>query len=306
MTNALTLFGEILPQGGLAALKHEDLIFDSSAPEVLARLGVDSKQKLLSAYLALQIFENPHIAKDVLVCGMKDGHINKDDLITLYSAQSPEKRALRPLITLENIWEICCHARVSEKDEPLITKETIIELANRYVEVNASDVEMFMMQWFYRGDENPLSEDFLVHWYKESGHLHSPCGGKCASLVAIRLHEVNPNQVKLNEVIQRFADLARTNPYDHGIHRYLWLAMSIAGEDVKQRRSVIDKWIEATESQINAGVSGEQQAEFSIGMLASSTDLTAQEKHRALMKLHDYVDERVQSLQTLIKRTLKK
>lgn len=235
-SQALTL----LPGGGLAFLEGSDDFLDEDwQRNVVPRLQFQNKQQMLLTLIALSPLLTHHRWCAVVEALVKRGDVGKEELLFLYRSQSPDVRVRSPYITLKDMWAI--------GGDTLFTKEDLVSLAEEIITIDVDDINFFLGGggMFYRS-ANPFSSTFLSHWYKETKHFFAG-SGKLASLIALALYEKNPHEVQFDSIEKKVTELARRNPGDHGISRYVGLLYMIARDEKDRfRQALLSKRIHTT------------------------------------------------------------
>ncbi len=296
-------FSKILPTGGIAAFQDNSFLLDDNALEIFQRLKIENTEALMSVFMMTHSFHDKQVAEELLALGMNKGIIGKDELVTLYRMQTPEKREEHPLLTLEMLWNISHHSSGNKTDAPLhpnqypFEKEDIVLLANEFIRIHQRDIWMFFGSWFYRDTELPFSEAFLSYWYeKTGGPFPEVCDGKTASLIAIAFQRKYPMRVTLDDVTKRLIILSERNPHDHGIYRYCSLCFLIAGDDTGKRTKVLEAWVSSITCMIDHGNLSFGGANLSLEILLTTTDITDEEKNLATTEIDRHCKSRASEL----------
>jgi hypothetical protein len=309
--NLPALLDGIMAEGGLKIFGGDDTnplgSYFQQAEDIFDRMSIMNAKQLISAILLVHSLDDARTVGFLLAEGMKRGLLHKGDLATMYLWQSESTRTLKPLLTLDDLWQIPHRAFPRRHDDqtPLaagFTREEIIALAERVKEIHQSDITTFFQQWFYRSNKPlPFSKEFLLRYYDDRG-WNRP-SGKLAALVAIALFNTYPECVTMSDIKERMLNLAERNPESHGIFRYLSLMFCIAGEDEEKRKFAIDAYVELAITIVRKSVSYFPGPSMAIEFFLGESGITASEKKAGMRKIHKACKEKAQVYADIIKAT---
>lgn len=276
------------------------------AKELMKRFKITTKKQLFGFILSMHSFGNRDFIPHLLAEGLKKRLVEKADLVSLYLTQFNGQKRSGNLITLSDIWAIPQRAFPKKKETDLLpmlwfSQDEILDLADAVLDVHHVDLVLFFQHWFY-GQNNPVrcSENFLKHWFKETGEIFSTVDGKIASLIAIAYQSAHHESVNLDEIISRFSKLSQSSPNSHGIFRYLSLAFEIAGDDNEQRAKVLEAWVVSIIGMITGGKSLFGGAQLSIEILIRTREIPEKDKKQALRRIHEVARDTAQSYMKLV------
>lgn len=308
MTAPKTNLPAIIPLPLMDHSLFDDQSFDleDGAAGLMERFNITTKKQLFGFILSMYAFGNRDFISYLLAEGLKKRLVEKADLVSLYLTQFNGQKRSGNLITLSDIWVIPQRAFPKKKENDLLpmlwfSQDEILDLADAVLDVHHVDLELFFKHWFYN-QENPVrcTENFLKYWFEKTGETFSNVSGKVAALIAIAYQSAYPENVNLDEIIDRFSKLCQSEPRSHGRFRYLSLAFMMAANNNGQKAKILEAWVVSIIEMIAGGRSLFTGAQLSIEILIRTQEIPEKDKKRALRRIHRVARETAQSYMKLV------
>ncbi len=296
--NLPAVFSGFLPHGGLAALHVGDTDnplgdIGDDAENLFLHHKIETFGQLVGLAFMLKMVGDDHLVVRIWAEGWKRGLVDKEKLVNLYLSQDKYVRiGRRPIMTLEDMWNIPHYAQHrTVKDTHALAvgfiQDEVIQLANRVLYINPSDVALMIGGWFYQSNKPlPFSKEFLLTYYKYKDYEAYRPSGKYGALFAIALYNTYPECVELQDVIEEATNLAQSDPDSHGIFRYLGLAFTIAGSDKKKWAIAYEAYVKIITNVIYH-TTWAFRAEFVIEMFMGDRGIPDKEKAEGLAKINE-------------------
>jgi hypothetical protein len=122
-----------------------------------------------------------------------------------------------------------------EQCSGFIGNDTIWEIAREHPGLYEQNFSYIFEGYFYRHDGPlPFSAEKMCLWYEAARN------GRLKSIIGLAIENSYPGKLGLQSVRTDLEQLSRYEPKSHGVHRYIHLALQIAGEDASSQLLVLE------------------------------------------------------------------
>lgn len=243
----------VLPGGGLALFSQFEYSFgdESSVQDLVQASRIKTAEQalfLVLLYSRMQEDQRGYNAVNLVKEFLRLGIFVKEHVLHLYRMQSEHVRIHSPIFSFEVL------AGLTHEEKHVLSFDDLVSLACEFKLINSQDVHHLMYRFYDK--ENELPYELLKAWHDDCSTKKHPkmrLRGKEEALVALALYERKPEDVPLDEALERMRDMSRREPGSHGIPRYLSLCWHIAGEDQGKQERVIDEIAQIINASITPG-----------------------------------------------------